>query len=66
MSTTQKEEFKQTLIQIIREDKAFFRQLVLEVFQEESNKIKSEEEQRFETILEGNLKKYDRVLKALS
>ena len=65
MSAAQKEEFKQNLVQVMREDKVFFRQLILELFREE-NATDEIDNQRFEEILERNLQRYDNVLKALS
>ena len=49
----------------MREDKVFFRQLILELFREE-NATDEIDNQRFEEILERNLQRYDNVLKALS
>jgi formiminotetrahydrofolate cyclodeaminase len=69
MTVIEKQQIKEVLLELITENKHFFKEIVKEIILEKINEIEQEEEtrnQKIEAIIKKDFQRYKKVFEALA
>lgn len=64
MTTTDKEEVKVIIREMIQENKSFFKEIIREILEEETNQ--PDRKAKIDAIIKRDFKRYENVFKALA